>query len=217
MQKLYPNKSGLEKKMFVSVKFMFPNPVFTSQIVAPHRERPREALSSKTRSGRNRWVRPSLAPQIIWNEAQWVGPERGWTCCWAACGPPRPACVARARSHWQQAQHPSPSSLLAPLGTFSTCPWSQPFHCMRNSSSPSMLLHLHFTNNPCMSWELDHSKKFSSSVGWWLMAGAGFFWEKSTAGWLLVAGLLWEKSTAGGWLISQRTGRSSIPSSLQDE
>jgi hypothetical protein len=24
------------------------------------------------------------------------------------------------------------------------------------------------------------------SVGWWLMAGAGLFWEKSTAGWLLV-------------------------------
>jgi hypothetical protein len=29
------------------------------------------------------------------------------------------------------------------------------------------------------------------------MAGAGLFWEKSTAGWLLVAGLFWEKSTAG--------------------
>jgi hypothetical protein len=41
------------------------------------------------------------------------------------------------------------------------------------------------------------------SVGWWLMAGAGLFWEKSTAGWLLVADLLWEKSTAGWWLISQ--------------
>jgi hypothetical protein len=35
------------------------------------------------------------------------------------------------------------------------------------------------------------------------MAGAGLFWEKSTAGWLLVAGLVWEKSTAGWWLISQ--------------
>jgi hypothetical protein len=35
------------------------------------------------------------------------------------------------------------------------------------------------------------------------MAGAGLFWEKSTAGWLLVADLLWEKSTAGWWLISQ--------------
>jgi hypothetical protein len=33
------------------------------------------------------------------------------------------------------------------------------------------------------------------------MAGADLLWEKSTAGWLLVAGLLWEKSTAG------RTGR----------
>jgi hypothetical protein len=27
------------------------------------------------------------------------------------------------------------------------------------------------------------------SFGWWLMAGADLFWEKSTAGWLLVAGL----------------------------
>jgi hypothetical protein len=35
------------------------------------------------------------------------------------------------------------------------------------------------------------------------LAGAGLFWEKSTAGWLLVAGLLWEKSNAGWWLISQ--------------
>jgi hypothetical protein len=41
------------------------------------------------------------------------------------------------------------------------------------------------------------------SFGWWLMAGAGLFWEKSTADWLLVAGLLWEKSTAGWWLIRQ--------------
>jgi hypothetical protein len=41
------------------------------------------------------------------------------------------------------------------------------------------------------------------SVGWWLMAGAGLFWENSTAGWLLVAGLFWEKSTAGWWLISR--------------
>jgi hypothetical protein len=29
------------------------------------------------------------------------------------------------------------------------------------------------------------------------MTGAGLFWEKSTAGWLLVASLFWEKSTAG--------------------
>jgi hypothetical protein len=35
------------------------------------------------------------------------------------------------------------------------------------------------------------------SFGWWLMAGADLFWEKSTADWLLVAGLFWEKSTAG--------------------
>jgi hypothetical protein len=41
------------------------------------------------------------------------------------------------------------------------------------------------------------------SFGWWLMAGAGLFWEKSTVDWLLMSGLLWEKSTAGWWLISQ--------------
>jgi hypothetical protein len=35
------------------------------------------------------------------------------------------------------------------------------------------------------------------------MASADLFWEKSTAGWLLVAGLFWEKSTVGWWLISQ--------------
>jgi hypothetical protein len=28
------------------------------------------------------------------------------------------------------------------------------------------------------------------SFGWWLMAGAGLFGEKSSAAWLLVAGLL---------------------------
>jgi hypothetical protein len=41
------------------------------------------------------------------------------------------------------------------------------------------------------------------SFGWWLMAGAGLLWEKSTADWLMVAGLFWEKSTVGWWLISQ--------------
>jgi hypothetical protein len=46
------------------------------------------------------------------------------------------------------------------------------------------------------------------SFGWWLMAGAGLFWEKSTVGLLLVADLFWEKSTAGRWLIS-RTNRAS--------
>jgi hypothetical protein len=46
-------------------------------------------------------------------------------------------------------------------------------------------------------------KSSACSVGWWLMAGAGLFWEKSTAGWLLMADLFWEKSTAGWWLISQ--------------
>jgi hypothetical protein len=37
----------------------------------------------------------------------------------------------------------------------------------------------------------------------WLVAGAGLFWEKSTAGWLLVAGSFWEKSNVGWWLISR--------------
>jgi hypothetical protein len=35
------------------------------------------------------------------------------------------------------------------------------------------------------------------AFGWLLMAGAGLFWQKNTASWLLVAGLFWEKSTAG--------------------
>jgi hypothetical protein len=35
------------------------------------------------------------------------------------------------------------------------------------------------------------------------MAGADLFWEKSTAGWLLVTDLFWEESTVGRWLISQ--------------
>jgi hypothetical protein len=51
------------------------------------------------------------------------------------------------------------------------------------------------------------------SFGWWLMAGAGLFWEKSTVGWLLMTGLLWEKSTAGWWLISQ-TNRAQIAGKL---
>jgi hypothetical protein len=41
----------------------------------------------------------------------------------------------------------------------------------------------------------------------WLVADGWYwfnlFWEKSTAGWLLVADLLWEKSIAVWWLISQ--------------
>jgi hypothetical protein len=32
-------------------------------------------------------------------------------------------------------------------------------------------------------------KLAACSFGWWLMAGAGLFLEKSTAGWLLVADL----------------------------
>jgi hypothetical protein len=35
------------------------------------------------------------------------------------------------------------------------------------------------------------------------MADADLFWEKSTAGWLLVTDLFWEESTVGRWLISQ--------------
>jgi hypothetical protein len=42
-----------------------------------------------------------------------------------------------------------------------------------------------------------------NSLFGWLVAGAGLFWEKSTAGWLLVAGLFWEKSNADWWLISR--------------
>jgi hypothetical protein len=30
------------------------------------------------------------------------------------------------------------------------------------------------------------------SFGWWLMACANLFWEKNTAGWLLMTDLLWE-------------------------
>jgi hypothetical protein len=47
------------------------------------------------------------------------------------------------------------------------------------------------------------------SVGWWLMAGAGLFWEKSTAGWLLVAGLFWEKNTAG-WLVADKSSEQGV-------
>jgi hypothetical protein len=54
-----------------------------------------------------------------------------------------------------------------------------------------------------MVWPLFDPILTACSFGWWLMAGADLFWEKSTVGWLMVAGLLWEKSTAGWWLISQ--------------
>jgi hypothetical protein len=37
--------------------------------------------------------------------------------------------------------------------------------------------------------ELNFSGPWACSCGWWLMAGADLFLEKSTAGWLLVAGL----------------------------
>jgi hypothetical protein len=41
------------------------------------------------------------------------------------------------------------------------------------------------------NFRLDRGENKSSvcSFGWWLMAGASLFREKSTAGWLLVVGL----------------------------
>jgi hypothetical protein len=71
----------------------------------------------------------------------------------------------------------------------------------------------------CLWWKESGKKSTIGSIrlthcsfGWWLMADADLFWEKSTAGWLLVAGLFWEKSTAGWWLIS-RTNRPRIADS----
>jgi hypothetical protein len=68
----------------------------------------------------------------------------------------------------------------------------------------SRILHYDF-------WQFDHPigatlKCAACSFGWWLMTGADLLWEKSTAGWLLVAGLFWEKSTDDWWLISQTNG-----------
>jgi hypothetical protein len=48
----------------------------------------------------------------------------------------------------------------------------------------------------------DWAKRTACSVGWWLMAGAGLFWEKSTAGWLRVAVLFWEKRYC--WLVADK-------------
>jgi hypothetical protein len=36
------------------------------------------------------------------------------------------------------------------------------------------------------------------------MAGAGLFWQKSTAGLLLMADLFWEKSTTGWVLVADK-------------
>jgi hypothetical protein len=57
----------------------------------------------------------------------------------------------------------------------------------------------------CLSWT-NQSKKpwerylslWACSFGWWLMAGADLYWEKSTTGWLLVCS---ERKVllAGGW------------------
>jgi hypothetical protein len=72
--------------------------------------------------------------------------------------------------------------------------------------------------NPCGSWDISSdSRRVACSVGWWLMAGAGLFWEKSTAGRLLVVGLFWEKSTVGWWLISQANRAESSASSKPSE
>jgi hypothetical protein len=40
------------------------------------------------------------------------------------------------------------------------------------------------------------------SFGWWLMAGAGLFWEKSTVVWFLMADLFWEKKYY--WLVADK-------------
>jgi hypothetical protein len=51
---------------------------------------------------------------------------------------------------------------------------------------------------------MHHAVPTDSLFGWLVAgAGAGLFWEESTAGWLLVVGLFWDKITAGWWLISQ--------------
>jgi hypothetical protein len=49
--------------------------------------------------------------------------------------------------------------------------------------------------------EQAHHTPAACSFGWWLMAGADLFRDKSTVGWLLVAGLFREKSTADWWLV----------------
>jgi hypothetical protein len=41
-----------------------------------------------------------------------------------------------------------------------------------------------------VAWTPRVRKQTACSFGWWLVAGAGLFGEKSIAGWLLVAGLL---------------------------
>jgi hypothetical protein len=45
-------------------------------------------------------------------------------------------------------------------------------------------------SDECACCRLRGQTVLEPPVGWWLMAGAGLFREKSTAGWLLVAGLL---------------------------
>jgi hypothetical protein len=49
-------------------------------------------------------------------------------------------------------------------------------------------------NDRCQCQKRKHLPQHGAcSVGWWLMAGAGLFWEKSTAGWL--------RLVAGGWFV----------------
>jgi hypothetical protein len=72
---------------------------------------------------------------------------------------------------------------------------------------PMLLLLLAYYRSPgsacaaasCRLLTRSLAHRFSSACpfGWWLMAGAGLFWDKSTVGWLLMTDLLWKKSTDG--------------------
>jgi hypothetical protein len=44
---------------------------------------------------------------------------------------------------------------------------------------------------------LSGNTRTTCSFDWWLVVDVGLFWDKRTAGWLLVAGLFWEKSIDG--------------------
>jgi hypothetical protein len=88
------------------------------------------------------------------------------------------------------------------------------FGCMHKKPEPFPIIERHWNLGwmkrnrrwmfSCDRCFLSHNTSLTAcSFGWWLMAGTDLFWEKSTAGWLLVADLFWDKSTAGWWLISQ--------------
>jgi hypothetical protein len=78
-----------------------------------------------------------------------------------------------------------PFNSIAPLPSFFThqSPPSPVTLCLKLSARADVrygpLARLHYTH-----------AYTACSVGWWLMAGAGLFREKSSAGWLLVAGLM---------------------------